>query len=56
MAFVRAEAPDGSRFTIDEGALKSLGSKLLKGEDALDQSGRPLPAESAKSATKTKEA
>lgn len=56
MAFVRAEAPDGSRFTIDEGAVETLGSKLLKGEDAVDANGRPLAPEPAKSATKTKEA
>ena len=56
MAFVRAEAPDGSRFTIDEGAVETLGSKLLKGEDAVDVNGRPLPFEAPKSASKTKEA
>lgn len=61
MAFVRAEAPDGSRFTIDEGAVETLGSKVLKGVDAVDVNGRPLPPESApekggKAASEKKEA
>ncbi len=47
MAFVRAEGPDGSKFTIDEGAVETLGAKLLKSEDAVDINGRPLPPESA---------
>lgn len=49
MAFVRAEAPDGSRFTIDEGAVETLGSKVLKDVDAVDVNGRPLPPEPAPS-------
>jgi hypothetical protein len=61
MAFVRAEAPDGSRFTIDEGAVETLGSKVLKGTDAVDVNGRPLPPEPApekggKAASEKKEA
>ena len=61
MAFVRAEGPDGSKFTIDEGAVETLGAKLLKNEDAVDVNGRPLPFESApekggKPASTTKEA
>jgi hypothetical protein len=47
MAFVRAEAPDGSRFTIDEGAVETLGSKVLEGVPALDVNDRPLPFEPA---------
>ena len=47
MAFVRAEAPDGSRFTIDEGAVEGLGSKVLKNEAAVDRNGRPLAPEPA---------
>ena len=61
MAFVRAEGPDGSKFTIDEGAVETLGAKLLKNEPALDQNDRPLPFEPApekggKSASTAKEA
>lgn len=42
MAFVRVKGPDGSEFTIDEGAAEALGVKPIE-KDAVDVNGRPLP-------------
>ena len=47
MAFVRAEGPDGSKFTVDEGAVETLGAKLLPDEEAVDVNGRPIAFEPA---------
>lgn len=44
MAFVRVKGPDGAEFTIDEGAVEALGASVLKGKDAVDVNGQPLPA------------
>jgi hypothetical protein len=44
MAFVRVKGPDGSEFTIDEGAVKALEVSVLKDKDAVDVNGQPLPA------------
>jgi hypothetical protein len=42
MAFVRVKGPDGSEFTIDEGAVETLGATVID-KEAVDASGRPLP-------------
>ena len=44
MAFVRVKGPDGSEFTVDEGAVKALGVSVLKDKNAVDVNGQPLPA------------
>ena len=43
MAFVRAKGPDGAEFTVDEGAVETLGATLVKNAEAVDVNGRPLP-------------
>lgn len=61
MAFVRAEGPDGSKFTVDEGAVETLGARVLKSEEAVDRNGRPrafepAPDKGGKAASEKKEA
>lgn len=46
MAFVRVKGPDGSEFTVDEGAAKALEVDVIK-KDAVDVNGRPLPEKPA---------
>lgn len=45
MAFVRVKGPDGAEFSIDERAVKGMGSDVtvLKDKPAVDGNGRPLP-------------
>lgn len=62
MGFVRVKGPDGSEFSIDEGAVKGMGVTVLD-KPAVDVNGRPLAWKPAttkdgkpKAAAKTQEA
>lgn len=46
MGFVRAKAPSGAEFTIDEGAVATLGATVID-KPAVDRNGRPLEAKPA---------
>lgn len=42
--FVRVKGSDGSEFTTTETAAAVFGATVIKGKDAVDANGRPLPA------------